>query len=241
MELIQKSGHPLQATITLDRKKGEVFKTYVCESFDVETHPEKKIYDLLEGGHENVCKLLRFERENISQTLVLEHLPFDLSRRHLETGEIQSVFSDICKGLEFIHKRGIIHADLKPSNILYDGKTAKICDFGLSLYCGDGEISVDGDVVTLNYRAPELLIEPQKFFGKEIDIWSLGCILSELWTGKPLWSFDKGFLLCQHMRHRYVPQKQQGMPEKLGRCLSELLKYQPKERPTITQVLEKYC
>ncbi|BAU80072.1 serine/threonine protein kinase [Tokyovirus A1] len=241
MELIQKSSHPLQATITADREKGETYKTYVCKSFDSEAHPEKKIYDLFGEGHENICKLLRFERQNLSQTLVLEHLPFDLSRKHLDAEEIQKVFVDVCKGLEFLHKRGIIHADLKPSNILYDGKTAKLCDFGLSLCCGEEEIFVDNEVVTLHYRAPELLVYPLGPFGKGIDIWSLGCVLSELWSGKPLWCFDKALLICQHIRHKYIPHKQQGMPKKLGECLSELLRYYPKDRPTITQVLEKYC
>lgn len=241
MELIQKSSHPLQATISVDREKGEVYKTYECKSFDSQAHPEKKIYDLFDEGHENVCKLLRFERQNLSQTLVLEFLPFDLSRKHLETKEIQKVFTDICKGLEFLHKKGIIHADLKPSNILYDGKVAKLCDFGLSIYCGEGKTSSAGEVVTLHYRAPELLVYPSNSFGKEIDIWSLGCVLSELWTGQPLWCFDKALLICQHIKHRYVPYKQQGMPKKLGECLSELLRYYPEDRPTITQVLEKYC
>nr|WRK65551.1 serine/threonine protein kinase [Marseillevirus futianmevirus] len=239
MEILQKSAHPLQATIELDRENLEVFKTYECKSFGTETHPEKKIYDLLDEGHENICKLLRFERTNFSQTLVLEFVPFDLSRKALEKQQVQKVFSDICKGLAFLHKKGIIHADLKPSNILFDGDRARLCDFGLSLYCGEGEVTVNYEVVTLNYRPPELLLEPTKFFGKEIDIWSLGCVLSELWNGRPLWSFSRMALIRQHVQHRYAPKK--STTDSIEKCIFDLLRYKAEERPTIVQVLEKYC
>nr|WNL50241.1 serine threonine protein kinase [Marseillevirus sp.] len=240
MKVIQKSSHPLQATIVADISTGVVMKSYASKSYDEQKHPEKAIYDMFPGEHENICRLIKFERTNLSQTLVLEYLPFDLSRKFLDMDEIPRVFKDICNGLAFLHRNGIIHADLKPSNILYDGKKAKICDFGLSLYCGDQTISVSHEIVTLHYRPPELLLDPTCHFSFEIDIWSLGCVFAELWRGNPIWSFDKKKLMEQHAIHQFIPFKLHGVSQEFQSLLRELLSYEPKMRPTAENVLNKY-
>jgi len=79
-----------------------------------------------------------------------------------------------------------LHGDLKPSNILlnYCGEL-KICDFGLAHQYGDPPSSYTQDVVTLWYRAPELLFGADTY-STLIDIWSLGCIMAELFTQEPL-------------------------------------------------------
>ncbi|AHC54775.1 serine/threonine protein kinase [Tunisvirus fontaine2] len=240
MKVIQRSSHPLQATIVADTEAGFVMKSYETKSFDSQKHPEKVVYDMMGDGHKNICRLLKFERTNLSQTLVLEYLPFDLSRRHLNLDEMSCVFKDICEGLAFLHKNGIIHADLKPSNILYDGKTAKICDFGLSIFCGDQTVSVPHEIVTIHYRPPELLIDPSRHFAYEVDIWSLGCVFAELWKGTPLWPFDKKKLMEQHTIHRFRPIRVFGTPENFQSLLNECLCYEPKLRPNIEQILKKY-
>ncbi|AMQ10695.1 putative serine/threonine protein kinase [Brazilian marseillevirus] len=240
MKVIQKSSHPLQATIVADVSAGFVMKSYSSESYDSQKHPEKTIYDMMGEGHKNICRLVKFERTNLSQTLVLEYLPFDLSKRFLNMDEMPGVFKDICNGLAFLHKNGIIHADLKPSNILYDGKTAKICDFGLSIFCGDQTVSVSHEIVTLHYRPPELLIDPACHFAYEVDIWSLGCVFAELWRGNPLWSFDKRKLMEQHAIHQFIPIKVHGISPEFQTLLRECLNYNPKMRPNIEQILKKY-
>ena len=79
-----------------------------------------------------------------------------------------------------MHKRWIIHRDLKTSNLLYSNEgILKICDFGLARKFGHPLKPYTNLVVTLWYRAPELLLGID-IYSPAIDIWSIGCILAEL-------------------------------------------------------------
>ena len=85
-----------------------------------------------------------------------------------------------------MHKRWIFHRDLKTSNLLYgNGGILKICDFGLARKFGSPLRVYTNLVVTLWYRAPELLLGTE-FYTPAIDIWSVGCILGELILKDPL-------------------------------------------------------
>ena len=90
-------------------------------------------------------------------------------------------------GLEYIHALGITHRDLKPANLLItvtpEGPQTKICDFGLSGYLCTGEYS-HARMVTAWYRAPEIACRAN--YTKKVDMWSAGCILFELISGKAL-------------------------------------------------------
>lgn len=91
------------------------------------------------------------------------------------------------RGLEHCHSRGILHRDLKGSNILLDNDgILKIGDFGLAAQFEPGQKEpLTSRVVTLWYRAPELLFGATSY-GVAIDMWSAGCILAELFTGRPI-------------------------------------------------------
>ena len=91
------------------------------------------------------------------------------------------------RGLEHCHSRGILHRDLKGSNILLDNDgILKIGDFGLAARFEPGQKEpLTSRVVTLWYRAPELLFGATSY-GVAIDMWSAGCILAELFTGRPI-------------------------------------------------------
>ena len=123
--------------------------------------------------------------------IVMELASFDLytflQRQHfrgLPAKTLQIVARDTASGLSFMHKRGIIHCDIKPENILFSNITLdgiKIIDFGCSCYFGKILYSY---IQSRYYRAPEVVLGRE--YGPEIDMWSLGCVLCELVTGTPI-------------------------------------------------------
>lgn len=96
----------------------------------------------------------------------------------------------ILEGVCHCHENRIIHRDLKPANILLSGATndrIKIADFGLARAFSIPIKPYTKDVVTLYYRAPELLLKMQEY-STGVDIWSVGCIFAELATRKPIFT-----------------------------------------------------
>ena len=90
-------------------------------------------------------------------------------------------------GLEHCHSRHILHRDIKGSNLLIDNRgILKIADFGLaSFFDPEQRHPLTSRVVTLWYRPPELLLGATNY-GVAVDLWSSGCILAELYAGKPI-------------------------------------------------------
>jgi mitogen-activated protein kinase 15 len=91
--------------------------------------------------------------------------------------------------IRYCHSRGLIHRDLKPSNLLINSdSTIKLCDFGLARTFTEGNQSqtVMTDYVSTRwYRSPELVIG-SNHYSEAVDIWAVGCIVAELWGGRPL-------------------------------------------------------
>ncbi len=85
---------------------------------------------------------------------------------------------------------GILHRDLKPQNILVDKENnIKIADFGLARAFNFPMKEYTKEIVTLWYRAPDLILGEKKY-DMDCDMWSLGCILAEIVTGKPIFMGD---------------------------------------------------
>lgn len=90
----------------------------------------------------------------------------------------------ILTGVDFLHSNRIVHRDLKPANILITNKgQIKLADFGLARIYQHAQL-LTAVVVTLWYRSPEVLL--QSSYASPVDIWSCGCIFSELYNRKPL-------------------------------------------------------
>ena len=124
--------------------------------------------------------------------VVMEYLDHELKsiledrKLSFSHGEIKCLVKQILEGLAFMHSRWIFHRDLKTSNLLYgnDG-VLKICDFGLARKFANPLRPYTNLVVTLWYRAPELLLGTE-IYSQAIDMWSVGCIMGELILKEPL-------------------------------------------------------
>ncbi|KAK5069021.1 hypothetical protein LTR16_009748, partial [Cryomyces antarcticus] len=116
----------------------------------------------------------------------LKTLQEDMAEPFLPS-EIKTLLLQIGSAVEYLHDHWIIHRDLKTSNILLDNRgRIKLADFGLARYIGDPlPPNLTKLVVTLWYRAPELLLGTSTY-DSAIDMWSIGCIFGELLTKEPL-------------------------------------------------------
>jgi len=125
--------------------------------------------------------------------LVMEFLEHDLMTLQEDMddpflpSEVKTLMLQITSAVEFLHDHWILHRDLKTSNILLNNRgEIKLADFGMARYFGDPPPpNLTQHVVTLWYRAPELLLGADKY-NQSVDIWSLGCIFGELLKNEPL-------------------------------------------------------
>uniref|UniRef100_A0A7S1CKN0 Protein kinase domain-containing protein n=1 Tax=Bicosoecida sp. CB-2014 TaxID=1486930 RepID=A0A7S1CKN0_9STRA len=93
----------------------------------------------------------------------------------------------LCRAIEWCHRHDVVHRDIKPENLLVNpDHTLKLCDFGFARTVGHpASVKLTDYVATRWYRAPEILLGSTRY-GKGVDMWSLGCILGEMLTGKPI-------------------------------------------------------
>ena len=104
--------------------------------------------------------------------------------------QVRSYVYQMVSGIAFCHSHRIVHRDLKPQNLLIDKEgLLKLADFGLARAFGIPVRTYTHEVVTLWYRAPEILLGC-KHYVPAVDIWSIGCIFAELASLSPLFPGD---------------------------------------------------
>jgi len=140
-------------------------------------------------------KLIDVVHSDAKLYLVFEFLDRDLKRymdsvSKLEPILVKSYLYQILRGIAHCHSHRVLHRDLKPQNLLIDSTgNLKLADFGLARAFGLPVRSYTHEVVTLWYRAPEILLGA-KLYSTPVDIWSVGCIFAELVTKNPLFPGD---------------------------------------------------
>jgi eukaryotic-like serine/threonine-protein kinase len=110
---------------------------------------------------------------------------------HAETRVAIAIIRDILEALDYAHQHGIVHRDVKPSNVLLDkNHRALLIDFGIALAMGEERRTRTGQIVgTPAYMSPEQITKP-KSIDHRSDVYSVGCVFYEMLTGRP--PFVKG-------------------------------------------------
>jgi len=139
--------------------------------------------------HENIIKLKEMIRDDNILHLIFEYMEknlYDLmkNKQKFTENQIRSIIYQTLQGTVYIHKYGFFHRDFKPENLLVNGDTIKIADFGLAREIRSLPPYTDY-VSTRWYRAPECILRSTNY-NSPIDIWAIGAIMAELYVGKPL-------------------------------------------------------
>ncbi len=154
-------------------------------------------------NHPNIAAIYGFDDSDGARFLVMEYVEGETLGSHLKNGPVAvedalDIAKQIAEALEAAHEQGVIHRDLKPANVMIreDG-TVKVLDFGLAKAMAEESsiaVNANSPTITANYTRPGVVLgtatymSPEQARGRSLDkrtdIWSFGCVLYELLTGK---------------------------------------------------------
>ncbi|KAB2609161.1 cyclin-dependent kinase G-2-like [Pyrus ussuriensis x Pyrus communis] len=177
--------------VALKKMKMDVDKGY--DGFPISALREINI--LLSFSHPSIVGVKEVVVDDFDGVyMVMEHMDHDLKglmesmKQPFSVGEVKYLMKQLLEGVGSLHDNWILHRDLKTSNILLNKEgELKICDFGLSRQYGSPLKPYTPLVVTLWYRAPEILLGAKQY-STAIDMWSVACIMAELLAKAPLFS-----------------------------------------------------
>lgn len=196
---LEKLGEGTYATVFKGRNRqtGELVALKEIHLDSEEGTPSTAIREISlmkELKHENILSLHDVIHTENKLMLVFEYMDKDLKKymdNHGDRGAlppptIKSFMHQLLKAIDFCHTNRVLHRDLKPQNLLINSKMQlKLGDFGLARAFGIPVNTFSNEVVTLWYRAPDVLLG-SRTYNTSIDIWSAGCIMAEMYTGRPL-------------------------------------------------------
>ncbi|XP_022150775.1 mitogen-activated protein kinase kinase kinase NPK1 [Momordica charantia] len=208
---------------------------------------EEEVKLLKDLSHPNIVRYLGTVREDDSLNILLEFVPGGSISSLLGKFEafpeavIRTYTKQLLLGLEYLHKNGIMHRDIKGANILVDNKGCiKLADFGASKQVAElatvsGAKSMKG---TPYWMAPEVILQTGHSFSA--DIWSVGCTVIEMATGKPPWSDQYPEVAA--LFHIGTTKSHPPIPEQLSieaqDFLLKCLQKEPNLRPVASELLK---
>lgn len=175
--------------------------------------------------HDNIVQYLGCERKEASISIFLEYISGgsvgSCLRKHGKFGEevVSSLTRQTLSGLAYLHREGILHRDLKADNILLDlDGTCKISDFGISkktdnIYGNDKSNNMQGSVF---WMAPEVIRSEGEGYSAKVDIWSLGCVVLEMFEGRRPWAREEAVGAIYKIANGETPP----IPDEVTRAIS---------------------
>ena len=156
----------------------------------------REISILKQLHHQNIVNLVDLIHGEKKLYLVFEYLDYDLKKyldfkgAPLPLNLVKSYLYQITAAIRYCHSKRILHRDLKPQNLLLNKNgIIKVADFGLARAFGIPIKTLTHEILTLWYRAPEILLG-QKEYSTPVDMWSIGLIFYEMAHRKPLFTGD---------------------------------------------------
>ncbi|MBV8857301.1 MAG: serine/threonine protein kinase [Acidobacteria bacterium] len=190
-------------------------------------HPNvATLYDFCEVQGQPCIIMEYVDGETISERIAAFGAPLPLS-------ETVYVFEKVCEAIDYVHRHGVIHRDIKSNNIKIssEGKV-KLLDFGIAKGQGTQQLTQVGSVIgTLQYLAPELIRGGAADAGG--DVWALGVLLYEMVTGRVPFDADTVGDLCDRIgRGQYTPPAQlnPSVPREVAAVIGHCLRKNPQER-----------
>jgi len=203
-EIVQKLGRGAYGIVwkAIDKKTRDVVALKKCfDAFQNATDAQRTFREIMFlqelNGHENIVRLLNVLKADNDQDIyiITDYMESDLHAviraNILEEIHKQYIIYQLLKSLKFMHSGQMLHRDIKPSNILLNSECqVKVCDFGLARSVVQQNDHASNPVLTDYvatrwYRAPEILLGSTSYT-KGVDTWSVGCILGELISSKPI-------------------------------------------------------
>lgn len=165
------------------------------DGFPVTAVREVKLLQSLH--HPNVVRLLEVMVENNDCYMVFEYASHDLTGllNHpnfvLTAAHKKHLLKQLFEGLDYLHRRGVLHRDIKAANILVSNRgELKLADFGLARFYKKHKVQdYTNRVITIWYRPPELLLGETQY-GAAVDVWSAACVMMEVFTKHAIFPGD---------------------------------------------------
>ncbi|XP_071736889.1 mitogen-activated protein kinase kinase kinase 1-like [Rutidosis leptorrhynchoides] len=204
---------------------------------------EQEIFLLSQFQHDNIVRYLGTDKDESKLYIFLELVPkgslANLYQKYrLRDSQVSTYTRQILNGLTYLHGRNVVHRDIKCANILVDvSGSVKLADFGLAKATKLNDIkSCKG---TPYWMAPEVVNNRKnKGYGRAADIWSLGCTVLEMLTGRVPYSHLEGMQALFRIGGGELPTIPKNLSEEAKDFILKCLQVNPNDRPTAAQLLK---